>query len=75
MARAVPPSRSSTVPLVREMRGRSWPGPDTRPIRGGEFVKIADLRSLGFGERFVQLAIDGFPSAGSYMDAKASIGL
>ena len=43
--------------------------------RGVEFVKIADLPSLGFGERFAQLATDGFPGAGSYMGAKASIGL
>ena len=48
---------------------------DTRPIRGVEFVKIADLPSLGFGERFAHLAMDGFPGAGSYMGAKASIGL
>jgi ADP-ribose pyrophosphatase YjhB (NUDIX family) len=48
---------------------------DTRPIRGVEFVKIADLPSLGFGERFALLATDGFPGAGSYMGVKASIGL
>jgi hypothetical protein len=40
-----------------------------------EFVKIADLPLLGFGERFALLATDGFPGAGSYMGAKASIGL
>jgi len=40
-----------------------------------EFVKIADLPSLGFGTRFAELATDGFPGAGSYMGAKASIGL
>jgi ADP-ribose pyrophosphatase YjhB (NUDIX family) len=55
--------------------GQVMAGLDTQPIRGVEFVKIADLPSLGFGERFVQLAMDGFPNAGSYMGAKASIGL
>lgn len=55
--------------------GQIAAGLDTRPIRGVEFVKIADLPSLGFGERFMQLAMDGFPGAGGYMGAKASIGL
>lgn len=55
--------------------GEVTAGLDTRPIRGVEFVKLADLPSLGFGERFAELAIAGFPGAGSYMGAKASIGL
>lgn len=46
-----------------------------RPIHGVEFVKIADLPSFGFSERFAQLAMDGFPGAGSYMGGKANIGL
>lgn len=50
-------------------------GADTRPIRGVEFVKLADLPALGFGQRFGELALAGFPGAGSYMGAKASIGL
>jgi ADP-ribose pyrophosphatase YjhB (NUDIX family) len=50
-------------------------GLDTQPIRGVEFVKIADLPALGFSERFGELAIAGFPGAGSYMGAKANIGL
>ena len=48
---------------------------DTRPIRGVEFVKLADLPALGFNDRFGELAMAGFPGAGSYMGAKASIGL
>lgn len=55
--------------------GKVAAGLDTRPIRGVGFVKIGDLPSLGFGVRFAQLASDGFPGAGSYMGAKASIGL
>lgn len=50
-------------------------GADTRPIRGVEFVKLADLPALGFSERFGELAMAGFPGAGSYMGPKASIGL
>ncbi|MCW2918196.1 MAG: nudJ [Actinomycetia bacterium] len=50
-------------------------GADTQPIRGVEFVKLTDLVDLGFGERFVELAQAGFPGAGSYMGAKANIGL
>jgi len=48
---------------------------DSRPIRGVEFVKLADLASLGFSERFADLAVSGFPGAGSYMGPKSSIGL
>jgi hypothetical protein len=51
------------------------PGKDTRPIHGVEFVPIADLPSFGFGERFAELAREGFPGAGSYMGPKSSIGL
>jgi hypothetical protein len=36
-------------------------GADTRPIRGLEFVKLADLPGLGFTEKFGQLAKAGFP--------------
>jgi ADP-ribose pyrophosphatase YjhB (NUDIX family) len=50
-------------------------GVDTRPIRGVEFVKLADLPGLGFTEKFGQLARAGFPGAGSYMGAKSNIGL
>jgi ADP-ribose pyrophosphatase YjhB (NUDIX family) len=50
-------------------------GADTRPIRGVEFRKLAELPSLGFTEKFGQLALAGFPGAGSYMGAKSNIGL
>lgn len=55
--------------------GKVAAGLDTRPIRGVEFVKLADLPSLGFTDRFGELAMAGFPGAGRYMGAKASIGL
>ena len=54
--------------LIRELREET--GLDVEPGR-----KIADLPPLGFGERLMQLAMDGFPGAGSYMGAKASVGL
>ncbi|MGH3191551.1 MAG: NUDIX hydrolase [Streptosporangiaceae bacterium] len=55
--------------------GDVTPGLDTRPVRGVEFVKLADLSALGFGDRFTELAMAGFPGAGSYMGAKSNIGL
>jgi ADP-ribose pyrophosphatase YjhB (NUDIX family) len=55
--------------------GRAAAGLDTRPIRGVEFVKLADLPSLGLDQRFGDLAMAGFPGAGSYMGPKAAIGL
>jgi ADP-ribose pyrophosphatase YjhB (NUDIX family) len=55
--------------------GEVTAGADTRPIRSVEFVKLTDLPSLGFSERFGELAMAGFPGAGSYMGAKAAIGL
>jgi len=50
-------------------------GADTRPIRAVEFVKLADLPSRGFSDRFVELAEAGWPDAGSYMGPKSNIGL
>ena len=55
--------------------GEVTAGLDSRPIRGVEFVKLADLPSLGFSQRFGELAMAGFPGAGSYMGPKAAIGL
>jgi ADP-ribose pyrophosphatase YjhB (NUDIX family) len=50
-------------------------GLDSRPIRGVEFVKFADLPNLGFTEKLRQLVMTGFPGSGSYMGAKSNIGL
>ncbi|WP_239153091.1 NUDIX domain-containing protein [Virgisporangium aurantiacum] len=50
-------------------------GKDTNPIRGVRFVELTELPQLGFSDRFVQLCQAGFPDAGSYMGAKANIGL
>ncbi|MGW4412768.1 NUDIX domain-containing protein [Nonomuraea sp. NPDC004702] len=50
-------------------------GADARPIRSVEFVKLTDLPTLGFSERFAELSQAGFPGVGSYMGSKAAIGL
>lgn len=50
-------------------------GADTTPIRGVEFVRFSELPALGFSDRFTELAIAGFPGAGSYMGPKSAIGL
>jgi hypothetical protein len=50
-------------------------GVDTRPIRDVAFVKLSDLSAHGFSDRFAELAAAGFPDAGSYQGAKATIGL
>jgi hypothetical protein len=50
-------------------------GADTRPMRGVEFVKLCDLPALGFSDRFAELAVAGFPDAGSLMGSKFVIGL
>jgi hypothetical protein len=63
--------------------GRAWslPGGRSRKVSpsaprwSGSCVKLADLQSLGFTEKFGQLAMTGFPGAGSYMGAKSNIGL
>jgi ADP-ribose pyrophosphatase YjhB (NUDIX family) len=50
-------------------------GADTRAVRGVEFVKLSEPPRRGFGEQFGQLAMQGFPGAGSYKGAKTNIGL
>jgi ADP-ribose pyrophosphatase YjhB (NUDIX family) len=55
--------------------GDTKAGADTTPIRGVEFVKLSELPALGFSDRFTELAIAGFPGAGSYMGSKSAIGL
>ncbi|MFI9842558.1 NUDIX domain-containing protein [Nonomuraea sp. NPDC051941] len=62
--------------LAREMREETGvEGADTTPIRGVQFVPLADLSTIGFSSRFVELARAGWPGAGSYMGAKSNLGL
>jgi ADP-ribose pyrophosphatase YjhB (NUDIX family) len=77
----LPDSETHVVHVTFEVRrtggvlGDVKPGADATPILGVEFVNIADLPSLGFTERFRELAASGFPGAGSYAGAKSGIGL
>jgi hypothetical protein len=50
-------------------------GADTSPIRGVGFVPLNDLPEHGFTEKFRDLALAGFPGAGSYQGPKTTIGL
>ncbi len=76
-----PGNGTHVVHLTFEARGTGGTGGevtagvDTSPIRGVAFVKLADLPSLGFSERFGDLAVTGFPGAGRDMGPKAAIGL
>ena len=50
-------------------------GTDTNEIRGAAFVPLTNLEDYGFGRKFQDLALNGFPGAGSYMGEKKNIGL
>ena len=50
-------------------------GAETHPIRGVQFVKLTDLPAHGFTATFMDLALAGFPGAGSYPGAKTNVGL
>jgi ADP-ribose pyrophosphatase YjhB (NUDIX family) len=48
---------------------------DKNPISDVQFVQIKELSAYGFSKKFQTLAEKGFPGSGSYMGAKANIGL
>jgi ADP-ribose pyrophosphatase YjhB (NUDIX family) len=48
---------------------------DDNPISDVVMVPINDLVSLGFTEKFMVIAKNGFPESGSYQGLKANIGL
>ena len=48
---------------------------DENPISDVRFVAFRDLPELGFSSKFVDILKRDFPSAGSYMGLKESIGL
>ena len=50
-------------------------GTDTNVIRGAKFIPLENLVKYGFGQKFQELAMQGFPQAGSYMGEKKNIGL
>jgi hypothetical protein len=73
---SLPGNGTHVVHLTFETRriggtaGQVTAGLDTRPIRGVEFVKLADLPSLGFSERFGELAMAGFPVPAATWDPR-----
>ncbi|SEU35410.1 NUDIX hydrolase [Nonomuraea wenchangensis] len=77
----LPGGDTHVVPLTFEVTraggtvGAVAEGADSTPIRDVRFVDLADLPSLGFSPRFAEPAREGWPGAGSYMGAKANIGL
>jgi hypothetical protein len=69
------PARNRHGPPHRQHAAQATAGPDTRPIRGVEFARLADLHAFGFSARFAQLAADRFPGADTYIRPKSAIGL
>jgi hypothetical protein len=58
-----PDPGAETAPAQPHHQHRS-PGhgrPGSRPIRGIDFARLAELPALGFGARFAQLAANGSP--------------
>ncbi|MBN2394352.1 MAG: NUDIX hydrolase [Anaerolineae bacterium] len=51
------------------------PEPDANPIRSVRMVPLNTLADYGFSERFVTLAMQGFPNAGTYKRSVENIGL
>lgn len=48
---------------------------DHNPIQDVQMVRIEELRSYGFSEKFTKLASEKFLNAGSYQGLKQNIGL
>ena len=51
------------------------PEPGANPIHSVRMVPLTTLAEYGFSERFITLAMQGFPNAGSYQGAVENIGL
>ena len=51
------------------------PEPGANPIRSVAMVPLASLPEYGFGQRFVGLALAGFPNVGTYQEKVDQIGL
>ena len=53
----------------------SEPEPDANPIHSVRMVPLTALAEYGFSEHFINLAMQGFPNAGTYQGAIENIGL
>ncbi len=51
------------------------PEPDANPIHSVRMVSLTALSGYGFSERFISLAMQGFPNAGTYQGSVENIGL
>ncbi len=58
-----------------ELQVGAEPEPGANPIRSVEMVPLSALGEYGFSRRFCELALAGFPEAGSYQGAVSNIGL
>jgi ADP-ribose pyrophosphatase YjhB (NUDIX family) len=57
------------------LRAGSEPEPGANPIHSVRMVPLSTLADYGFSERFITLAMQGFPNAGTYQGSVANIGL
>lgn len=51
------------------------PEPGANPIHSVRMVPLSTLAGYGFSERFIALATQGFPNAGTYQGSVENIGL
>jgi mutator protein MutT len=61
--------------VAGELKSGSEPEAGANQIYGVAFVPLRTLTEYGFSPRFQQLALNGFPSAGSYQGTIANVGL
>jgi mutator protein MutT len=64
---------------VKRIGGRLYAGrepePDANPIHSVHMVPLTALPEYGFSKRFIALAMQGFPNAGTYQGSVETIGL
>ncbi len=58
-----------------EIRIGREPEAGANPITGIEMVPISSIKEYGFGHKFYNLALQGFPYEGSYIGCVTNIGL
>jgi ADP-ribose pyrophosphatase YjhB (NUDIX family) len=61
--------------VAGELKSGHEPEAGANQIYGVEFIPLRILTEYGFSRRFQELALNGFPSAGSYQGAIAHVGL
>ena len=61
--------------VAGELKSGNEPEAGANPIYGVAFVPLHSLTEHGFSRRFREIALNGFPSAGSYQGTIANVGL